>query len=96
MRYQDPLDDELPEFDQAIVGSVVRLHLPLKSPSALLQVADMLRGLATQCELAATGTGNPRTRMFELMMYAREVDRRMKRVKGRGRPPRSVNQITRF
>jgi hypothetical protein len=56
MRYQEPLDDELPEFDQSIVGSVVRLHLPLKSPSALLQVADMLRGLATQCELAASSS----------------------------------------
>jgi hypothetical protein len=90
MRYEPPLDDELEPFDQDIVGRVVRLHIPLKSPSAMLQVADMLRGLANQCELAATGSGNPRTRMFELMMYARQVDRRLKTVKGRGRPPKLI------
>lgn len=88
MQYDAPIDDDLPEFDQRIVGHVVRIHIPLKSPSALYQVADLLRGLAAECERAASGSGNPRTRLFELKMYARQVDIRMKMIRGRGRPPK--------
>lgn len=82
-----PDHEQLDDFDLAIVGRVVRLEIPLHSPSALRQVADLLRGLANQCEFAATDrTLKPRTRMFELMSYARAVNRKLKSIRGRGRP----------
>lgn len=34
-------DDELSEMDQAIVGTVCRIEIPMRSASALLQVADL-------------------------------------------------------
>ena len=86
-------DDTLNDFDQQVVGSVCRIEIPLRSPSALLQVADLLRGLANQCEVAATdSTQPPRMRMFALMMYARTVNKRLRKIKGRGRPPRSLTR----
>lgn len=91
------MQDELSEFEQGIVGKVCRLEIPLTSPSAMMQVADMLRGLANECEWAATSReSTPRARMFQLMMHAREVNRRLKKVRGRGRPPGSVNRISSF
>lgn len=36
-------DDQLNEFDQSIVGAVCRIEIPMRSPSALLQVADLRR-----------------------------------------------------
>lgn len=87
-------DDELSDFDQGIVGTVCRIEIPLKSPSALTQVADLLRGLANQCEFTASSKETDvRVRMFALMMYARGINRRLKRIKGRGRPPK---QLTRY
>lgn len=87
-------DDELNPLDQAIVGSVCRLEIPLKSPSALLQVADLLRGLASQCEFTATNKdADVRVRMLSLMLYCRQVNKRMKQIRGRGRPPK---QLTRY
>lgn len=88
MQYDADRDDELDDFDQRIVGHVVRVHIPLRSPSALYQVADLLRGLANECERAAGGHGNARSRLFELRAYARQVDIRMKSLRGRGRPPK--------
>lgn len=87
-------DDELTDLDQAIVGSVCRIEIPLRSPSALIQVAELLRGLAAQCEFTATNRdADTRIRMLGLMMYARQVNKRLKQIRGRGRPPR---QLTRY
>lgn len=87
-------DDTLTDLDQSIVGSVCRIEIPLRSPSALLQVADMLRGLANQCEFTATNKdADVRIRMLSLMMYARQINKRLRKIKGRGRPPR---QLTRY
>ena len=81
-------DDELNPLDQAIVGTVCRIEIPLKSPTALLQVAELLRVLANQCEFTATNKdADPRVRMLGLMLYARQVNKRMKQIRGRGRPP---------
>ncbi|MDQ8050691.1 hypothetical protein [Luteibacter sp.] len=86
-------DDELTDLDQAIVGSVCRIEIPLRSPSALMQVADLLRGLAAQCEFTATNKdAEIRVRMLALMLYARQVNRRMKMIKGRGRPPKMLTR----
>jgi predicted transcriptional regulator len=84
-------DDELNEIDQQIVGTVCRIEIPMRSPSALLQVADLLRGLASQCEFTATNKdADVRLRMLSLMMYARQINKRMKKLKGRGRPPKRL------
>lgn len=88
-----PADDTLSETDEAIVGSVCRIEIPLRSPSALLQVADLLRGLASQCEFTATNKdADARVRMLSLMLYCRQVNKRMKKLRGRGRPPRALTR----
>jgi hypothetical protein len=85
-------DDELTDLDQAIVGSVCRIEIPLRSPSALLQVADLLRGLANQAAFTAQNTELPaRTRMLEFMLYCRQVNKRMKKMRGRGRLPKMLD-----
>lgn len=81
-------DDTLNDQDQAIVGSVCRIEIPMRSPSALLQVADLLRGLANQAEFTAQNRDvNTRTRMLEFMLTCRHVNKQMKKIRGRGRPP---------
>lgn len=86
-------DDQLSEMDQAIVGTVCRIEIPLRSPSALVQVADMLRGLANQCEFTASEKHTDvRLRMLSLMMYCRQINKRMRKLKGRGRPPRLLTR----
>ncbi len=86
-------DDTLNPFDQQVVGSVCRIEIPMRSPSALLQVADILRGLANQCEFTATNKdADVRLRMLSLMLYARTVNKRLRKLKGRGRPPRALTR----
>lgn len=86
-------DDDLTDLDQAIVGTVCRIEIPLRSPSALLQVADLLRGLASQCEFTATNKdADVRIRMFALAMYCRQINKRMKQIRGRGRPPKLIGR----
>jgi predicted transcriptional regulator len=86
-------DDTLSDLDQAIVGTVCRIEIPLRSPSALMQVADMLRGLANQCEFTATNKdADARIRMLSLMMYARQINKRMRKIRGRGRPPKMITR----
>lgn len=88
-------DDELTDLDQAIVGTVCRIEIPLRSPSALLQVADLLRGLASQAEFTATSKdGDTRIRMLGFMMYCRQVNKRMKQIRGRGRPPKLIGRYS--
>jgi hypothetical protein len=80
-------------MDQAIVGTVCRIEIPLRSPSALLQVADLLRGLASQCEFTASEKHTDvRLRMLSLMLYCRQINKRMRKLKGRGRPPRLLTR----
>lgn len=84
-------DDYLSETDSAIVGTVCRIEIPMRSPSALYQVADLLRGLASQCEFTASNRdADVRVRMLGLMLYARQVNKRMRRLRGRGRPSKAL------
>lgn len=85
-------DDDLSEMDSAIVGTVCRLEIPMRSPSALLQVADLLRGVANQCEFTAQCKDDRRIAMLSLMMYMRQINKRLKKLKGRGRPPRMLTR----
>jgi len=88
-------DDELTDMDQSIIGSVCRLEIPMQSPSALAQVADLLRGVANQCDfVAANKNDDVRVRMLSLMLYCRQVNKRMKRLRGRGRPPKQLTRYT--
>lgn len=90
----DSPHDDLSDFDQGVVGKVCRIEIPLKSPTALLQVADLLRGLANECEWAAKSKdGSPRQRMFQLMMHARNTNRQFRRIRGRGRPPSEIRRV---
>jgi predicted transcriptional regulator len=86
-------DDTLSDLDQAIVGTVCRIEIPLRSPSALMQVADMLRGLANQCEFTAQNKdADVRIRMLSLMMYCRQINKRLRKIRGRGRPSKALTQ----
>lgn len=95
IEHRDNHDDTLNETDQAIVGTVCRIEIPMRSPSALMQVADLLRGLAAQCEFTAQNRdADVRVRMLSLMLYARQVNKRMKKLRGRGRPPKMLGRYS--
>lgn len=79
--------DELTDLDRAIVGEVARLDVPLNSVVALRRVAEHLRGLATMMDQASHRDDlPPRSVLFEVRMQVREVNRRLRRLRGPGRP----------
>lgn len=81
--------DELDGIDRAIVGDVARLDVPLRSVVALRRVADHLRGLATMMEQASRRDDIPaRSVLFEVRMTVREVNRKLRVMRGPGRPQR--------
>lgn len=79
--------DELDGLDRAIVGDVARIDIPLRSVVALRRVADHLRGLATMMEQASKRDDIPaRSVLFEVRMTVREVNRKLRSLRGPGRP----------
>lgn len=79
--------DELDDLDRAIVGDVARLDIPLRSVIALRRVADHLRGLATMMEQASRLDDRPpRSVLFEVRMQVRAVNRKLRVLRGPGRP----------
>lgn len=82
--------DELDGIDRAIVGDVARLDIPLRSVVALRRVAEHLRGLATTLDqLSRRDDLVARSILFEARMYTREVNRKLRAMRGPGRPPMS-------
>lgn len=83
--------DELTELDRAIVGDVARLDIPLRSVIALRRVAEHLRGLASMMEQASHRDDLvPRTVLFEVRMQVRAVNKKLRALRGPGRPPHQV------
>lgn len=79
--------DELDGLDRAIVGDVARLDIPLRSVVALRRVAEHLRGLASTLEqLSRRDDLVARSVLFEARMYTREVNRKLRALRGPGRP----------
>lgn len=79
--------DELDGIDRMIVGDVARLDIPLRSVVNLRRVADHLRGLAAMMEQASKRDDIPaRSVLFEVRMYTREVNRKLRAMRGPGRP----------
>lgn len=79
--------DELDGIDRAIVGDVARIDVPLRSVVALRRVADHLRGLATMMDQASRRDDIPaRSTLFEVRMCVREVNRKLRALRGPGRP----------
>lgn len=80
--------DELDGLDRAIVGDVARLDIPLRSVVALRRVAEHLRGLATMLDqLSRRDDMVARSALFEARMTVREVNRKLRVMRGPGRPP---------
>ncbi len=79
--------DELDGIDRTIVGDVARLDVPLRSVVALRRVADHLRGLASMMEQASHRDDLPaRSVLFEVRMQVRAVNRKLRILRGPGRP----------
>lgn len=79
--------DELDGIDRMIVGDVARLDIPLRSVVNLRRVAEHLRGLAAMMEQASKRDDIPaRSVLFEVRMYTREVNRKLRVMRGSGRP----------
>ena len=88
--------DELDDLDRTIVGDVARLDVPLRSVVALRRVADHLRGLASMMEQASHRDDLPaRSVLFEVRMQVRAVNRKLRALRGPGRPQQSSGWIAR-
>lgn len=81
--------DELDGIDRAIVGDVARLDVPLRSVVTLRRVAEHLRGLATVMDqMSRRDDLVARTALFEVRMYVREVNHKLRALRGPGRLPK--------
>jgi hypothetical protein len=70
----------------------VRLHVPLKNVEHLRRVAEVLRGLAYELDnLGRYRDDKPTITLGEAWSAVRRADRRMKEIRGRGRPPAEPN-----
>lgn len=79
--------DELDGIDRAIVGDVARLDIPLRSVIALRRVAEHLRALATMMDqISRRDDIVARSALFEVRMTVREVNRKLRALRGPGRP----------
>lgn len=78
--------DELDGIDRQIVGDVARLDIPLRSVVTLRRVADHLRGLATMMDqVSRMEDRSARSVLFEVRMSVREVNRKLRALRGPGR-----------
>lgn len=81
--------DELDGIDRQIVGDVARLDIPLRSVVTLRRVADHLRGLATMMDqVSRMDDRSARSVLFEVRMSVREVNRKLRALRGPGRMPK--------
>lgn len=83
--------DELDSIDRMVVGDVARLDVPLRSVVTLRRVAEHLRGLAaTLDQLSRRDDLVARSALFEARMYTREVNRKLRALRGPGKVPNTL------
>jgi len=79
---------------EKLYGDVARLEIPLRSVHGLRQVADELRGLATRLDcISRYSSGRPALTMMEVYTVVRQCNRKLDRIRGRGRPKKSRNKF---
>jgi hypothetical protein len=92
--YTNHQADEPAPNEQKLYGDVVRLEIPLRSVHGLRQVADELRGLATRLDcISRYSSGRPALTMMEVYTVVRQCNRKLDRIRGRGRPKKSRNKF---
>lgn len=80
--------------EQGYIGTVARLEIPLESVSALRRVAEELRGLATRMEcLSIYSDDRPTVVMLQVRMMVSQTNRKLTKIRGRGRPKRSRHKF---
>lgn len=84
--------DEIIKHEEAYVGDVVRLEIPLKSLMNLRRVAEELRGLAHRLECIGRFADRPAAAMIEVRMIVKAANHRLDKIRSRGRPKRSRNK----
>lgn len=84
--------DEIIKHEEAYVGDVVRLEIPLKSLMNLRRVAEELRGLAHRLECIGRFADRPAAAMIEVRMIVKATNHRLDKIRSRGRPKRSRNK----
>jgi len=88
------LIDEPADNETVWIGDVVRLEIPLRSVQALRRVAEELHGLATRLDcISRFSTERPAMTMLEVYRVVRQCNRKLDRVRGRGRPKKSRNKF---
>lgn len=81
--------DHLTTHELDYMPLVVRLNVPLKNVEHLRRVAEVLRGLAAQLDAIGTYRDDrPTITLGEAWSAVRRADRRLREIKGRGRPPK--------
>lgn len=82
--------DEVNKHEEAYIGDVVRLEIPLKSVANLRRVAEELHGLAHHLEcLGRFNNEKPSVAMLQVRFMVREANLRIDKIRGRGRPKKS-------
>lgn len=85
--------DETNQHEEAYIGDVVRLEIPLKSVMNLRRLAEELHGLAHRLEcLGRFNTEKPSVAMLQVRFMVKETNRKLDKIRGRGRPKRSRNK----
>ena len=84
--------DEIIKHEEAYVGDVVRLEIPLKSLMNLRRVAEELHGLAHRLECIGRFADRPAAAMIEARMIVKATNKRLDEIRSRGRPKRSRNK----
>jgi len=81
--------DHLNDYEQGSRGITVRLTIPLKNVEHLRRVAEALRGLAAQLDyLGRFRDERPTLTLGEARSAVRNADRKLREIRGRGRPPK--------
>lgn len=79
--------DRLNQYETDLIGKVVRLDIPLTSVMNLRRVAEELRGLAHQFDcMGRFRNDKPMLVMGEVKSLVHQTNRRLRKIKGRGRP----------
>lgn len=84
--------DEVTKHEEAYLGDVVRLEIPIKSLMNLRRVAEELRGLAHRLECIGRFAERPAAAMIEAQMIVKATNKRLDEIRSRGRPKRSRNK----
>lgn len=79
--------DRLNQYETDLIGKVVRLEIPLTSVMNLRRVAEELRGLAHKFDcMGRYRNDTPMLVMGEVKSLVSQTNRKLRKIRGRGRP----------